>query len=90
MIGSGNRFVQYAQTVGQRTGAVYIDHFDYVVQAYDALGQSVVNTFYPNDHTHTSPAGANVVAEAFVRGLLCSDSAMKNFVNSVGQAVPSK
>lgn len=85
-----SRFVGYAEEVGQRTGAVYVDHFDYVVQAYEALGQSTVTTYYPLDHTHTSPTGANVVAEAFVRGLLCGNSALKAKVNSLGQSVPSK
>ncbi|KIK66096.1 carbohydrate esterase family 12 protein [Collybiopsis luxurians FD-317 M1] len=84
-----SRFVAYAQEVAGNTSLVYIDHFDYVAQAYEALGETTVNTFYPVDHLHTSPAGANVVAEAFVRGLLCSNSALKKFVNSAGQAVPS-
>ena len=55
-----------------------------------ALGETTVNAFYPVDHTHTSPDGANVVAQAFVRGLLCSDSGLKSSVNSAGQAVPSR
>lgn len=69
---------------------VYIDHYDYVAQAYEAIGETTVDTFYPVDHLHTSPTGANVVAEAFVRGLLCSESTLKNFVNSAGEAVPSE
>ncbi|KAF5368566.1 hypothetical protein D9758_002248 [Tetrapyrgos nigripes] len=89
VIGAGNRFVGYAQTAASRTGATYIDHYDYVAQAYDVLGQTTVNTYYPIDHTHTSTTGANVVAQAFVRGLLCSNSALKSHVNSAGQAVPN-
>lgn len=54
------------------------------------LGETTVNTYFPLDHLHTSPTGANVVAEAFVRGVLCSSSTLKNFVNSAGEAVPSK
>lgn len=42
------------------------------------------------DHLHTSPTGANVVAEAFVRGVLCSTSTLRSFVNSAGEAVPSE
>ncbi|KAF5392280.1 hypothetical protein D9757_001484 [Collybiopsis confluens] len=84
-----SRFVPYAQEVAGNTSTVYVDHYDYVAQAYEALGETTVNTFYPIDHLHTSPTGANVVAEAFVRGLLCSNSALKNSVNSAGKAVPS-
>jgi rhamnogalacturonan acetylesterase len=89
-ISAGPRFVGYAELAGERTGATYIDHYAYVAQAYNALGETTVNTYYPNDHTHTSPEGAEVVAEAFVRGLLCSDNDLKNHVNSAGQGVPSK
>jgi len=84
------RFVGYAQTSAQRTGAAYVNHFGYVAQAYQKLGVKAVTAFYPNDHTHTSPAGANVVAEAFVRGVICGGSALKAKVNSKGQAVPSE
>lgn len=89
-ISAGGRFVGYMQTVGTRTGAVYVDHYDYVAQAYNVLGETLVTTYFPNEHTHTSPTGANVVAEAFVRGLLCGTSALKSYVNSAGKAVPSE
>ena len=49
-----------------------------------------MNTFYPLDHTHTSVAGANEVAQAFVRGLLCGSSSLKNHVNAAGEAAPSE
>lgn len=86
---AGPRFVGYAQTAASRAGATYIDHYAFVAQAYNRLGQSATTAFYPVDHTHTSPEGANVVAQAFVRGLLCGNSALKSKVNAAGQAVPS-
>ena len=67
-----------------------MDHYSYVVQAYEAIGETTVNTYYPIDHTHTTPTGANVVAEAFVRGLLCGTSALKSHVNAAGMKAPSK
>ncbi|KAK0233632.1 rhamnogalacturonan acetylesterase [Armillaria fumosa] len=83
------RFVAYANTAATRTGAKYINHYAYVAQAYEALGETVVDDYYPLDHTHTSVEGANVVAEAFVRGLICGDSGLAAYVNSAGQAVPN-
>ncbi|KAF5368639.1 hypothetical protein D9758_002247 [Tetrapyrgos nigripes] len=89
-VGVGGRFVDYAQSIGRNESIIYVDHNAYVGQAYDNLGQTTVNTFYPNDHLHTSPAGANVVAQAFVRGLLCSKTSnLIPHVNSAGQAVPN-
>ena len=84
----GPRFVGYAQLVGQRTGVTYINHWGYVASAYNRLGQSQVNGFYPQDVVHTNAAGANVVAQAFVRGILCSSNALKSKVNGAGNGVP--
>ncbi|KAF9074832.1 SGNH hydrolase [Rhodocollybia butyracea] len=89
VLAAPSRFVPDAQEVAGNTSVTYIDHFDYVAQAYEAIGETTVNTFYPIDHLHTSPTGANVVAEAFIRGVLCSSSTLKGFVNSVGEAVPN-
>ncbi|KAF7347701.1 Carbohydrate esterase family 12 protein [Mycena venus] len=89
VIAAGGRFVTYAQSVGVDTSITYVDHYDYVAQAYNKLGQTAVTAFYPIDHLHTNANGALVVAEAFVRGLLCGTSTLKNFVNAAGKAVPS-
>ncbi len=87
---AGPRFVGYAQTAASRTAATYIDHYAYVAQAYDRLGQTTTTAFYPVDHTHTTPAGANVVAQTFVRAVLCSNNTLTSRVNSAGRGVPSK
>jgi len=89
VLAAAPRFVAYAQEVAGNISLTYIDHFDYVAQAYEALGETEVDTFYPVDHLHTSPTGANVVAEAFVRGLLCSNSTLADFVNGLGEDVPN-
>ncbi|KAJ4485813.1 SGNH hydrolase [Lentinula aciculospora] len=89
VIAAPPRFVPYAQEVSGNTSVTYVDHYDYVAQAYEVIGETTVNTYYPIDHTHTTITGANVVAEAFVRGLLCSPSTLKSFVNSAGEAVPN-
>lgn len=88
-ISAGPRFVDYAKTAASRTKAQYIDHYAYVAQSYNKLGQTTVTTYFPNDNTHTLPVAANIVAQSFVRGLLCSSSPLKNSVNSAGKAVPS-
>ncbi|KAG6901809.1 hypothetical protein C0995_007608 [Termitomyces sp. Mi166 len=89
VIAAGGRFVTYAQSIGTRRNITYIDHYAYVAQAYDALGQMETTSFYPIDHLHTNAAGANVVAQAFVRGLLCGNTTLKSKVNTAGQAVPN-
>lgn len=57
--------------------------------AYEDLGYSkVYPALFPNDHTHTSPAGADVVAKAFVNGLKCQNHALANFLTTAGKAIP--
>lgn len=41
------RFVPYAEEVAGNTSTTYIDHYDYVAQAYEAIGETIVDTFYP-------------------------------------------
>ncbi|KAJ7070882.1 rhamnogalacturonan acetylesterase [Mycena amicta] len=91
VIAAGGRFVTYAHSVSVNTSITYVDHYSYVAQAYNKLGETFVSSsFYSTtDHLHTLPAGATAVAQAFVRGLLCSTSTLKNFVNAAGQAVPN-
>jgi len=86
---TGPRFQGYAQLAASRTGVAYVDHYSYTAQAFNALGQTTVMTYFPNDHLHTSPTGANVVAEAFVRGLVCGGTLLSTHVNSAGKAVPN-
>ncbi|KAJ6575280.1 SGNH hydrolase [Mycena capillaripes] len=88
-IAAGPRFVLYAQEVAATNSATYVDHYSYVAQAYDKIGETTVNTYYPIDHTHTLPVGAQVVAQAFVRGLLCGTSTLKAKVNAAGMAAPN-
>lgn len=69
-----SRFTEYANqsaiAVGQ--GSTFVDHGLYTAKAYKALGAAKVNAVYPQDHTHTNDAGAKIVAEAFVKAVLCA------------------
>jgi rhamnogalacturonan acetylesterase len=88
VLSPASRFVGYAQLGASQTGVTYVDHFNYVATQYESIGQTTVNTYYPIDHTHTSVTGATVVAQAFVRGLVCGKSALASKVNAAGLKVP--
>ena len=47
-----------------------------------ALGKETVDEFHPNDHTHTSPTGADVVSKAFVKCVVCRNILLKNYVKN--------
>ncbi len=83
-----SRFVGYAKTAAKTIGAAYVDHGQYVANEFQALGLSKVTSFYPNDHTHTSPDGANVVAAAFVKSVLCANDVLAPHVKNSTASVP--
>ena len=85
---SPNRFVGYAQTAAKAIGAQYVDHGQYVANEFERLGLTTVDAFFPNDHTHTSPAGAQVVAAQFVKGVLCANDALAPFVVNSTSSIP--
>ncbi|RDW69969.1 SGNH hydrolase-2 [Coleophoma crateriformis] len=68
------RFTAYANSSAAAVGsmATFIDHGQHVANAFEALGPTTVDAFYPNDHTHPSPTGSTIVAAQFVLALLCS------------------
>ncbi|CAJ2508497.1 Uu.00g135230.m01.CDS01 [Anthostomella pinea] len=76
-----SRFDYYAwfaasQLGGTTAGVYHVAHGEYAAQVMTNLGVTTVDTYYPIDHTHTSPAGANMMAGAFVLGLKCGTSAL--------------
>lgn len=71
---SAPRFVAYAAQAGKEvgTGGSYVDHFQAVANMYKKLGNSATNVLYPKDHTHTSPKGADLSAQAFAQAIKVS------------------
>ena len=68
---------------GPSAGVYYVPHGAYAAQAMKNMGKDVVDANYPNDHTHTAPYLADVMARAFVLGLKCGTSDLgKSATNS--------
>jgi rhamnogalacturonan acetylesterase len=65
------RFVGYAALAAKNvgSGASFSDHFQAVANMFLKLGSDKTNALFPQDHTHTSPAGADLVAQAFVQAI---------------------
>jgi rhamnogalacturonan acetylesterase len=79
-----------SKSAASATGSSFVDHGWFVADRYRTLGANVVNSYYPKDHTHTSPAGAKTVTETFFRGLQCGSAGLKNYLSSTGRNVPSQ
>jgi rhamnogalacturonan acetylesterase len=65
------RFVGYQKVAATTLGAgtSFVDHFQAVAQYYNRLGSAATNALYPRDHTHTSPQGADLAAQAFAHAI---------------------
>ncbi|KAF2747351.1 carbohydrate esterase family 12 protein [Sporormia fimetaria CBS 119925] len=75
-----SRFTTYSQSAAQQIGqnAMFVDHGSYTAAIFKTLGKQKVDSFFPNDHTHTSPQGADVVNRAFVKAVLCGGGGFLN------------
>ncbi|KAK4143598.1 SGNH hydrolase-type esterase domain-containing protein [Dichotomopilus funicola] len=86
------RFVGYAASAAKNVGqgASFVDHFQATANLFLKLGSDATNALYPQDHTHTSPEGANLVAEAFVQAVSVDyngTTPLKDFVKSPAPVV---
>ena len=82
-----SRFVDLAKTAAKDAKVDYVDHSAYSYAAYKPLSVQTVDGFFPNDHTHTAPKGAELVAKAFVKGLVCGGSLLGNYVKNATDAI---
>ena len=81
-VSNASRFVDLAKTAATNAEVDYVDHNAYTLAAYKALPVRTVDGYFPNDHTHTAPQGADLVAKAFIRGLVCGGSLLGNYVKN--------
>src|SRR6266536_4629880 len=66
--GSG-KYGQWAAEVAKSQDVAFLDLTTIVADKYEELGQEKVQALFAGDHTHTSPAGAELNAASVVAGL---------------------
>lgn len=62
-------YTQWAAQIAQQEKVPFINLQDKVADEYDKLGEQQVAKFFPNDHTHTNLAGAQLNAKVFIQEL---------------------
>lgn len=62
-------FGGWARAVAEAEGAYFIDLNQIISDKYDKMGPEIVQTFFPDDHTHTNPEGARLNAASVVEEL---------------------
>ncbi|KAF4943775.1 hypothetical protein FSARC_14833 [Fusarium sarcochroum] len=83
-------FANYAKSVANAARVEYIDHTQYSVASFQAMGPTKAKTYYPTDNTHTNWGGANLNAQSFVQAIKykCgATSTLKKYINSAGNAI---
>jgi len=58
----GTGYGLWAKQAAELSGAFFVDLNSLTADSYDVLGQEKVNTFFPNEHTHTGREGAIINA----------------------------
>jgi len=60
---------KFSAEISKTTGVEFIDLTRLIADEYQRLGEARVKTFFPKDHTHTGPEGAELNASLVVAGL---------------------
>ncbi len=85
--GPGN-FSRWSAEVAKAEGVAFVDVTGAIADRYEAMGEAKVKPLFPEDHTHTSPEGADLNASLVVAGLKgLKGSPLAPFLSAKGQAV---
>src|SRR5258708_8695665 len=66
--GSG-QYGKWTAELAQSEDIAFFDLTNSIADTYEKMGEEKVKTFFPGDHTHTSPEGADLNASLVVKGL---------------------
>ncbi len=87
--GNGS-YSRWSADIARAEGVPYVDVTNAIADRYDAMGEAKVKPMFPEDHTHTSPEGADLSASLIVGALKgMKDSPLVPLLSAKGQAVAS-
>jgi lysophospholipase L1-like esterase len=83
------RFGQWAADIAQLQGITFIDLTKLIADKYEQSGEAKVKDFFATDHTHTSPAGAELNASLVIAGLkMLNGRPLDRYLSDKGKTVP--
>jgi lysophospholipase L1-like esterase len=87
--GSGE-YRRWDREIAEAAGVAFVDVTRIIADQYQELGEARVKEFFPKDHTHTNPAGAERNAAAVIAGLKgLKDGPWKELLSAKGREVAS-
>jgi lysophospholipase L1-like esterase len=84
--GSGE-FSKWSGEIARAQGVAFLDVTNAIADVYEKLGQEKVKEFFPEDHTHTTPEGADLNASLVVAALKGQRVPLASYLSAKGQAV---
>lgn len=80
-------FSEWSQDVAKAEGLTFLDESNAIADQYEKMGPEKVKELFPQDHTHTSPEGADLNASLVVATLKGANSPVAAFLSAKGKAV---
>lgn len=77
------RFSEWSGEIAQAARVPFVDVTNAVADRYEKLGEEKVRELFSTDHTHTSPAGAEINAATVAAGLKGAKSPLADFLTAV-------
>jgi len=81
------QFSQWSAEIAKSAGVPFLDVTNAIADQYDKLGEAKVKAWFPEDHTHTSPEGADFTASLVVACVKGIGSPLAAFLSAKGLAV---
>ena len=84
------KFGPWAAEVAKSQQVTFIDVTTLIANRYEELGEEKIKELFATDHTHTSPAGAELNASLVVAGLkMLKDKPLNRYLSAKGKEVES-
>lgn len=84
--GNGS-YSRWSAELAEGASVPFLDVTNAIADQYDAMGEVQVKEWFPEDHTHTSPEGADFNASMVVAALKGAKSPLAAFLSEKGKAV---
>ena len=81
------QFSKWSSEIAKSARVPFADVTNAIADQYDKLGEVKVKAWFPEDHTHTSPEGADFTASLVVACLKGIDSPLAAFLSAKGLGV---
>jgi lysophospholipase L1-like esterase len=81
------QYSQWSAEIAKAAGVPFLDVTNAIADRYDTMGEAKVKEWFPEDHTHTTPEGADFNASMVVAALKGINSPLAELLSEKGRAV---